>query len=69
LLFLGQNELFSIYLPFIATKTAVVAMTRDFIAMKTVVVTHEPGAHGNEDGRPENFLRTSQREGGEILFP
>ena len=41
-LFLGQDEVFALYLPFITTKTVVIAITRDFIATKTVVVTHEP---------------------------
>ena len=65
----GKKRLFLFICRFIAVKTVFIALMRDFVAMKTVVITHEPGAHGNEDGRPEKFLRTSQREGGEILFP
>lgn len=43
-IFFFKSEFFSIYLPFITTKTVATAMIKDFIAIKTVVVTHEPGS-------------------------
>ncbi|WP_293738736.1 hypothetical protein ACPYIV_16135 [Parabacteroides sp. ASD2025] len=67
--FEGKTSFFPFICRFITMKTVVIAMTRDFIATKTVVVTYEVNVHGNEDGRHFKILRSSRRKDVKILFP
>ena len=64
----GKKRLFLFICRFIAVKTVFIALMRDFVAMKTVVITDYHGPHGNDDRLHGEKLRTSRKKGGKILW-
>lgn len=59
----GKKRLFLFICRFIAMKTVFIALMRDFVAMKTVVITDYHGPHGNDDRLHGEKLRTSREKG------
>ena len=47
----AKKGLFPLFREFFAGKSTFISFSRNFIALKTVVIPYEDGRHSNEDGR------------------
>ena len=59
----GKKRVFLFFCQAFAVKTVFIALMRDFVAMKTVVITDYHGPHGNDDRLHGEKLRTSREKG------